>query len=122
MKNIPDVKLGLIAVLRDCFVISLSERRRAALAKAYAATGGAIFETGTTVENEIDMLRAVEEVKAAGCNALVVLLGNRYPHHGAVAFGHVGRALHTVFDYLGIGHNISYNRPKGVLYPNENPF
>ena len=28
-KNIPDVKLGLIAVSRDCFVIALSERRRA---------------------------------------------------------------------------------------------
>ena len=30
MKNIPDVKLGVIAVSRDCFVISLSERRRQA--------------------------------------------------------------------------------------------
>ena len=28
MSNIPEVKLGLIAVSRDCFVISLSERRR----------------------------------------------------------------------------------------------
>ena len=28
MNNIPQVKLGLIAVSRDCFVISLSERRR----------------------------------------------------------------------------------------------
>ena len=29
--NIPQVKLGIIAVSRDCFIISLSERRRAAI-------------------------------------------------------------------------------------------
>ena len=79
MKNIPDVKLGLVAVSRDCFVISLSEKRRAALAKAYGTTGGEIYESKTTVESEKDMLRAIEEVKAAGCNALVVLLGNFGP-------------------------------------------
>ena len=76
--NIPDVKLGIIAVSRDCFVISLSEKRRAAVAKAFAGKGS-IFEAKTTVENEKDMLKAVEEVKAAGCNALVVFLGNFGP-------------------------------------------
>ena len=30
LTNIPEVKLGIIAVSRDCFIISLSERRRAA--------------------------------------------------------------------------------------------
>ena len=34
MNNIPEVKLGLIAVSRDCFVISLSARRRAAFCLA----------------------------------------------------------------------------------------
>ena len=76
--NIPDVKLGIIAVSRDCFVISLSEKRRAAVAKAFAGKGS-IFEAKTTVENEKDMLKAVEEVKADGCNALVVFLGNFGP-------------------------------------------
>ena len=28
--HIPDVKLGIVAVSRDCFPIELSERRRAA--------------------------------------------------------------------------------------------
>ena len=77
--NIPEVKLGLIAVSRYCFVISLSERRRAAVAAAYAAQGGELYECKVTVENEKDMLRAVEDVKAAGCNALVVFLGNFGP-------------------------------------------
>ncbi|MDY5930999.1 MAG: fucose isomerase [Candidatus Ornithospirochaeta sp.] len=74
-RNIPDVKLGMIAVSRDCFVISLSERRREAIAKLVDG----LYECKVTVENENDMLKAVEDVKANGCNALVVLLGNFGP-------------------------------------------
>ena len=33
MQNIPVVKLGLVAVSRDCFPIQLSEKRRAAIAE-----------------------------------------------------------------------------------------
>jgi len=75
MNNIPKIKLGLISVSRDCFPITLSEQRRAAVAKAY----GDIYECKVTVENEVDMLKAVEDVKAAGVNALVVFLGNFGP-------------------------------------------
>ena len=76
MTNIPNVKLGLIAVSRDCFPIKLSERRRENIVKAYK---GELYECPVTVENEKDMLRAVEDVKSAGCNALVVFLGNFGP-------------------------------------------
>ena len=79
LTNIPVVKLGMIAVSRDCFIISLSERRRAAITAACQAKGTDIHECKTTVENEIDMLKAVEEAKDAGCNALVVFLGNFGP-------------------------------------------
>ena len=78
-KNIPEVKLGMIAVSRDCFVISLSEKRRKAIVESYTAKGGSIYECKTTVENETDMKKAVAEVKEAGCNALVVFLGNFGP-------------------------------------------
>ena len=74
--NIPQVKLGLVAVSRDCFPIALSERRRAAIAKAY---DGDLYESPVTVENEKDMQKAAADVKAAGCNALVVFLGNFGP-------------------------------------------
>ncbi len=74
--NIPQVKLGLVAVSRDCFPIALSERRRAAIAKAY---DGELYECPVTVENEKDMQKAAADVKAAGCNALVVFLGNFGP-------------------------------------------
>lgn len=77
--NIPEVKLGVIAVSRDCFVISLSERRRAAVKDACTQKGIDLFEAKTTVENELDMRKAVEEVTAAGCNALLVFLGNFGP-------------------------------------------
>ena len=79
MKNIPQVKLGIIAVSRDCFVISLSERRRHAIAEAFSAMGGALYECPITVENEGDMQRAVADVQSAGCNALFVFLGNFGP-------------------------------------------
>lgn len=78
-QNIPEVKLGVIAVSRDCFVLSLSENRRRALVSACAGKGVSIYEAKTTVENERDALKAVEEVKTAGCNALIVFLGNFGP-------------------------------------------
>ena len=79
LTNIPEVKLGIIAVSRDCFVISLSQRRRSAIVEACKGSGLDIYEARTTVENELDMLKAVDEVKQAGCNALVVFLGNFGP-------------------------------------------
>ena len=75
-ENIPEVKLGIIAVSRDCFPVSLSAKRRENIVKAYK---GEIYECPVTVENEKDMLKAVDDVKAAGCNALVVFLGNFGP-------------------------------------------
>ena len=74
--NIPQVKPGIIAVSRDCFPVALSERRRAAVVKAY---GEGLYECPVTVEKEKDAQRAVRDVKDAGVNALVVYLGNFGP-------------------------------------------
>ena len=76
MNNSPVVKLGIVAVSRDCFPIGLSIARREAIKKAYK---GELYECPVTVENELDMLKAVADVKAAECNALVVFLGNFGP-------------------------------------------
>ena len=76
MNNLPVVKLGIVAVSRDCFPIELSQKRRAAIKAAYK---GDLYECPVTVENEQDMLKAVEDVKKAECNALVVFLGNFGP-------------------------------------------
>ena len=74
--NIPEVKLGIIAVSRDCFPIALSTRRRQNIAAAY---GEGLYECPVTVENEGDALTALADVEGAGCNALVVFLGNFGP-------------------------------------------
>ena len=74
--NIPQVKLGIIAVSRDCFPIALSTQRRENIVKAYQ---GELYDCKKTVENEQDMLEAIQDVRAAGCNALVVFLGNFGP-------------------------------------------
>ena len=79
MKNIPSVKLGIVAVSRDCFPMSLSESRRIKVCQEYTKNYGEIYECPTVVENEKDMLKALGEVNAAGCNALVVYLGNFGP-------------------------------------------
>lgn len=82
MNNIPQVKIGVVAVSRDCFPESLSVNRRKALMEAYTAKYGTteIYECPICiVESEIHMVQALEDVKNAGCNALVVYLGNFGP-------------------------------------------
>ena len=82
MNNIPKVKVGIVAVSRDCFPESLSVNRRKALVKAYTEKYGAdsIYECPVCiVESEIHMIQALEDIKSAGCNALCVYLGNFGP-------------------------------------------
>lgn len=79
IQNIPTIKMGIIAVSRDCFVLSLSEKRRKAVVESCQHTCGSIYEAETIVENETDMLKAVKEVTQAGCNAVTVFLGNFGP-------------------------------------------
>ena len=74
--NIPEIKLGIIAVSRDCFPIELSTQRCKNIVAAY---GKGLYECPITVENEKDALAALEDVKNAGVNALVVFLGNFGP-------------------------------------------
>ena len=81
-KNIPKVKIGIVAVSRDCFPASLAINRRKALVEAYTARYGAddIYECPVCIiESETQMVEALEDVKKAGCNALVVYLGNFGP-------------------------------------------
>ena len=82
MNNIPKVKVGIVAVSRDCFPEPLSVNRRKALVEAYAKKYDAadIYECPVCiVESEIHMVQALEDIKKAGCNALCVYLGNFGP-------------------------------------------
>ena len=82
MLNIPKMKVGIVAVSRDCFPESLSVNRRKALVDAYAKKYNAedIYECPICiVESEIHMVQALDDLKKAGCNALCVYLGNFGP-------------------------------------------
>lgn len=77
--NIPELKLGIVSVSRDCFPMSLSETRRKRVVESYNKKYGNIYECPVCIENEKDMQRALEDVNNAGCNALVIYLGNFGP-------------------------------------------
>lgn len=82
MNNMPKMKVGIVAVSRDCFPESLSVTRRQNLVKAYTEKYGKddIYECPVCiVESEIHMEQALEDIKKAGCNALCVYLGNFGP-------------------------------------------
>ena len=72
MNNIPKVKVGIVAVSRDCFPESLSVNRRKALVAAYAAKYGMddIYECPICiVESEVQAVQAAQDLKEQGCNA-----------------------------------------------------
>lgn len=82
MTNMPEIKVGVVAVSRDCFPESLSVNRRKNLIKAYEEKYGQgdVYECPVCiVESEIHMVQALEDIRAAGCNALCVYLGNFGP-------------------------------------------
>ena len=82
MNNMPKTKIGIVAVSRYCFPESLSVTRREALVKAYKEKYDPedIYECPVCiVESEIHMVQALEDIKKAGCDALVVYLGNFGP-------------------------------------------
>lgn len=76
MMKLPEVKLGIVAVSRDCFPISLSNERKNNVVSAF---GEGIYNCSVVVENEKDAMQALEEIKNVGVNALVVYLGNFGP-------------------------------------------
>ncbi len=82
MKNVPEVKIGLVGVSRDCFPAELTKRRRAAVVEAYGKkyNSDELYECPITIiESETDMEKALDDVVKAGCQALCVYLGNFGP-------------------------------------------
>ena len=77
--NDQQVKLGIVAVSRDCFPKSLSKRRRESVVYECSKIGLDIYESNVILENERDALAALADISAAGVNALCVYLGNFGP-------------------------------------------
>lgn len=79
MLNIPVIRTGIVAVSRDCFPASLSQSRLEAVVKTAGEKNLQLVAAKTIVENELDVLKALAQLEEAGCNALVVYLGNFGP-------------------------------------------
>ena len=79
MNNVPDIKLGITAVSRDCFPVELSQKRRGNVVEECKKKKIPIIELKTTVENEQDVLKALVEIRENEIDALVIYLGNFGP-------------------------------------------
>lgn len=77
--NIPEVKLGVVGVSRDCFPASLTKKRLAALETCLKKDKVPHYICSVVIENEKDALVALDEINKAGANALLVYLGNFGP-------------------------------------------
>ncbi len=73
------MKVGVIAVSRDCFPIELSRKRREKVIAACSKNNVPVVEIDTIIENEYDVVKAVEEIKNKEINSLVIYLGNFGP-------------------------------------------
>ncbi len=79
MKNWPKINLGIVAVSRDCFPVALSQSRREEVVKECKKRNLDVTEIGTVVENERDVLTALEEIDKKDIDALLIYLGNFGP-------------------------------------------
>lgn len=82
MKNIPELKIGIVAVSRNSFPEELSVRRCKAVVEKYTEKYGAdeIYECPICiVESELHMRRALKNLEKEECNALCIYLGNFGP-------------------------------------------
>ena len=97
MNNIPEVKLGIIAVSRDCFPIALSTQRRKNIVAAY---GDGLYECPITVENEKDASEAIADVRAHG---VLGDIGPQVAHPQVVgAVQHTAESVATAVDQVAV--------------------
>ena len=79
MRNIAEVKIGVIVVSRDCFPVELAQKRRDKVVEECSKKQIPVTKLETVVEHEGDILKALDEIKAKDINALVIYLGNFGP-------------------------------------------
>ncbi len=79
MKNIPETRMAIVAVSRDCFPKALSIGRREAVVKQCAEKSIEIIEIERVIENELDATAVLKELQEKKVNSLVLYLGNFGP-------------------------------------------
>ena len=87
MINMPQVKLAVVGVSRDCFPIALTKARVAAvMAEVKKAKLADVVDCPVTIENEIDAMKALAWAKENGVNACCMYLGNFGPEGPTTLF------------------------------------
>ncbi|MCQ2257760.1 MAG: fucose isomerase, partial [Bacteroidaceae bacterium] len=87
MINQPTVKLGIVGVSRDCFPITLTQARLAAvMAEVKAAGLPEVYDCPVTIENDVDTYKALDWAKENGINAVCMFLGNFGPEGPTTLF------------------------------------
>lgn len=79
MINVPEIKIAIVGVSRDCFPIELTRERLGKLAEACKVINLDVYACKTIIENEAHSMAALEEAAEAGANAAVIYLGNFGP-------------------------------------------
>ncbi len=77
--NIAKVKIGIVAVSRDCFPIELSKKRRENVLAEAEKQNVELIKIDTIIENENDVVNVLDEIKEKGINSLFIYLGNFGP-------------------------------------------
>ncbi len=77
--NIPNSKIAVVAVSRDCFPVELSRSRRQAVCLECKKAGIEVTEIETVIENEKQAMAVLDELIAKKIDALVIYLGNFGP-------------------------------------------
>ncbi len=86
MVNMPDVRLGIVGVSRDCFPIALTRKRLAAVVAECRKLKLNVVACDTVIENEGDALVAVGELESEHVDAAVIYLGNFGPEGPTTIF------------------------------------
>ncbi|NLC79990.1 MAG: fucose isomerase, partial [Lentisphaerae bacterium] len=86
LTNVPEIKIGIVGVSRDCFPASLTQKRLDALMAELKKQKVLAVASTVIVENEAQALAACDELVAAGCNAAVAYLGNFGPEAPTALF------------------------------------
>jgi L-fucose isomerase-like protein len=86
MKNTPKVKMGIVAVSRDCFPAELARTRLRKVVAECRKLKLPVVPCKTVIETEGDALTALAEMTEKGVNAVAIYLGNFGPEGPTTIF------------------------------------
>jgi len=79
MKNMPEVRMGVVGVSRDCFPIELTRKRLDQVIAECKKLKLDVVKCETVIETEKDAMHAAAEMTEKGINAVTIYLGNFGP-------------------------------------------